>query len=88
MRGVSDHDNEVLQRRWFAALTATRRLEGECRQLLNALRYADAAWRRACGELAVFEALTEALEEQMTYRDDEAPVRSCETLTLAEVSAA
>lgn len=87
MRGVSDHDNELLQRRWFAALMATRRLEGECRQLLNALRQADAAWRRACSELAAFEALTEALEEQVSVKD-EVPAPAREPLRLPAVSAA
>jgi hypothetical protein len=80
-------DAELLQRRWFAALRATRRLEAECRQLLNALRYADEAWRRACGELEAFEALSDALEEQLT-RLDEAPARRREPERLAVVSAA
>jgi len=87
MHGVSDHDNELLQRRWFAALLATRRLEVECRQLLNALRHADQAWRRACGELVDFEALTDALEEQLTGKDD-APAPRRESLDLPVVSAA
>ena len=80
-------DAELLQRRWFAALRATRRLETECRQLLNALRHADEAWRRACGELEAFEALTDALEEQLTSLD-EAPVRRRVPPRLAVVSAA
>jgi hypothetical protein len=80
-------DGELLQRRWFAAVRATRRLEAECRQLLNTLRHADEAWRRACGELEAFEALTDALEEQLTCMD-EAPVRRCEPLRLGAVSAA
>lgn len=37
---------------------------------LNALRHADEAWRRACSQLAEFENLTDALEEQMDRRDD------------------
>ena len=65
----AEPENELLQRRWFAALTATRRIEAECRQLLLALRYADETWRRACRELAEYEALAEALEKQLTCED-------------------
>ena len=81
-------DAELLQRRWFAALRARRRLETECRQLLNALRHADEAWRRACGELEAFEALTDALEEQLTCVDEAPPVRRPARPRLAVVSAA
>jgi len=80
-------DAELLQRRWFAALRATQRLEAECRQLLNALWHADEAWRRACGELEAFEALSDALEEQLACMD-EAPLRRCDLRRLAVVSAA
>jgi hypothetical protein len=86
--GLDDEpEAELLQRRWFAALLATRRLETECRQLLSALRHADQAWRRACTELVAFEALTDALEEQLTCRD-ESPVRPPELVSFQAVSAA
>jgi hypothetical protein len=65
----AEPEAELVQRRWFAAMLATRRLETECRQLLNALRQADQAWRRACTELAEFETLTDALEEQLSGPD-------------------
>jgi hypothetical protein len=87
MHGVTDHDNELLQRRWFAALLATRRLEVECRQRLNALRHADQAWRRACSEFVEFEALADALEEQLTAKDD-TPAPRREPVVLPVVSAA
>jgi hypothetical protein len=71
----AEPEAELRQRRWFAALTATRRLEAECIQLLNALRHADEAWRRACTELAEFETLTEVLEAQL-HDPDQAPANS------------
>jgi hypothetical protein len=85
--GMSEHEDEVLQRRWVAAQAASRRLEVQCRQLLNALRHADEAWRRACCQLAEFENLTDALEEQMDRRDD-MPVRAREPVALPAVHAA
>jgi hypothetical protein len=83
----AEPENELLQRRWFAALTATRRLEAECRQMLIALRYADEAWRRACTELAEYEALADALEKQLTC-EDETPARAHEPTYLPAVSVA
>jgi hypothetical protein len=59
---------ELLERRWFALLTAIRGLQGECTILLEASKLADVAWRRACSQLAEFEALRDALEEQMSAR--------------------
>jgi hypothetical protein len=57
---------ELLERRWFALLSAIRSLEGECGILLEASKLADVAWRRACAQLAEFEALRDALEDQMS----------------------
>jgi molybdenum-dependent DNA-binding transcriptional regulator ModE len=57
---------EVIERRWFALLSAIRSLQGECGVLLEASKLADVAWRRACMQLAEFEALRDALEEQMS----------------------
>jgi hypothetical protein len=59
---------ELLERRWFALLSAIRSLQGECGILLEASKLADIAWRRACVQLAEFEALRDALEEQMSAR--------------------
>ena len=59
---------EVIERRWFELLSAIRGLQGECGILLEASKLADIAWRRACVQLAQFEALRDALEEQMSAR--------------------
>lgn len=59
---------EVIERRWFELLSAIRGLQGECGILLEASKLADIAWRRACVQLAQFEALRDALEEQMCAR--------------------
>jgi hypothetical protein len=59
---------ELTERRWFALLSAIRSLQGECGILLEASKLADIAWRRACVQLAEFEALRDALEEQMSAR--------------------
>lgn len=59
---------EVIERRWFQLLSAIRGLQGECGILLEASELADIAWRRACVQLAEFEALREALEQQMYAR--------------------
>src|ERR1700727_2694046 len=59
---------EVIERRWFELLSAIKSLQGECGILLEASKLADIAWRRACVQLAEFEALRDALEEQMCAR--------------------
>jgi hypothetical protein len=64
----SEAAGELLERRWFALLSAIRSLQGECGILLEASKLADIAWRRACVQLAEFEALRDALEEQMCAR--------------------
>jgi hypothetical protein len=64
----ADAAGELIERRWFALLSAIRSLEGECAILLEASKLADVAWRRACVQLAEFEALRDALEEQMSAR--------------------
>jgi hypothetical protein len=64
----ADTSAELLERRWFALLSAIRGLQGECEILLEASKLADAGWRRACVQLAEFEALRDALEEQMAGR--------------------
>ena len=59
---------ELIERRWFALLSAIKSLQGECGILLEASKLADIAWRRACVQLAEFEALRDALEELMCAR--------------------
>jgi hypothetical protein len=63
-----DATGELIERRWFAVLSAMRSLERECGILLEASKLADIAWRRACVQLVEFEALRDALEEQMSAR--------------------
>jgi hypothetical protein len=64
----ADAAGELNERRWFALLSAIRSVEGECGILLEASKLADLAWRRACVQLAEFEALRDALEEQISAR--------------------
>jgi hypothetical protein len=69
----ADAPGELLERRWFALLSAIRSLQGECGILLEASKLADVAWRRACVQLMEFEALRDALEEQMSARPRPSP---------------
>jgi hypothetical protein len=55
----------LLERRWFAVQATTRGLQAECDLLLEALNLAQAAWQRANRQLAEFEALSDALEDQL-----------------------
>jgi hypothetical protein len=55
----------LLERRWFAVQAATRGMQAECHLLLEALNLAQAAWQRANRQLAEFEALSDALEDQL-----------------------
>jgi hypothetical protein len=64
----ADAAGDLIERRWFALLSAIRCLQVECGTLLEASKLADIAWRRACVQLAEFEALRDALEEQMSAR--------------------
>jgi hypothetical protein len=68
-----DAAGELIERRWFALLSAIRSLEGECGILLEASKLADIAWRRAHVQLAEFKALRDALEEQMSARSRPSP---------------
>lgn len=71
----AEEAGEVIERRWFALLSAIRSLQTECVVLLEASKLADLAWRRACMQLGEFEALRDALEEQMSARSDSTPMR-------------
>jgi hypothetical protein len=64
----ADATGELIERSWFALLSAIRSLQGESGILLEASKLADIAWRRSCAQLAQFEALRDALEEQMSAR--------------------
>ena len=71
----SEAAGEAIERRWFALLSAIRSLQTECGVLLEASKLADVSWRRACMQLAEFEALRDALEEQMSVKAPSAPRR-------------
>jgi hypothetical protein len=59
----------LLERRWFAVQSAARGMQAECDLLLEALNLAQAAWQRANRQLAEFEALSDALEDQLAAVD-------------------
>jgi hypothetical protein len=61
---------ELVERRWFALLSAIGSLQAECGVLLEASMLAEVSWRRACVQLAEFEALRDVLEEQMSTPDE------------------
>ena len=64
---------DLVERRWFALLSAIKNLQSECAVLLEASKLADVAWRRACVQLAEFEALRDALEEEISARPASPP---------------
>ena len=59
----------LLERRWFAVQAATRGMQAECDLLLEASNLAQAAWQRANQQLTEFEALSDALEDQLAAVD-------------------
>jgi hypothetical protein len=65
-RELGEPATELLERRWFALLSAIGSLQAECGVLLEASKLADVAWRRACVQLAEFEALRDEIEEQLS----------------------
>ena len=72
----SEAASEVIERRWFALVSAIHSLQTECNVLLEASKLADVAWRRACMQLAEFEALRDALEEEMSiHKAPSVPMR-------------
>ena len=62
----ADVGGDMPGRRWFALLSAIENMQSECAVLLEASKLADVAWRRACVQLAEFEALRDALEEEIS----------------------
>lgn len=65
---AAEAPGELTERRWFSLLFAIRSLQAECEILLEASILADVAWKRACAQLAQFETLRDALEEEMSAR--------------------
>ena len=64
---------DMPERRWFALLSAIKNLQSECAVLLDASKLADVAWRRSCVQLAEFEALRDALDEEISARSTSLP---------------
>lgn len=66
-------DNEaaaaLIERRWFATITAVRELQAECEVLREVMEMAENAWRRARSQLARLETLRDALGEELAERD-------------------
>ena len=71
----ADVGGDMPERRWFALLSAIENLHSECAVLLEASKLADVAWRRACVQLAEFEALRDALEEEISGKPVPPPAR-------------
>ncbi len=55
----------LLERRWFASITAARAMQAECDLLREVMELAEDAWRRARGQLVRLEALRDALGEHL-----------------------
>ncbi len=66
----------LLERRWFASITAVRTLQAECDILREVMEQAEAAWRRARSELVRLEELRDALGDELALCEahQEAPV--------------
>jgi hypothetical protein len=59
----------LLERRWFASITAVRGMRAECEVLREVMEMAEVAWRRARSQLARLEAVRDALGEELAERD-------------------
>ena len=69
--GYPDRDTaaNLLERRWFSSITAVQAAEAECEVLREVVELAEAAWRRARSQLAKYEALRDAFDEELAARD-------------------
>lgn len=56
---------DLLERRWFASMTAARAKQSECQALRELMEIARASWQEAYGELCRLEVLRDALGEEM-----------------------
>jgi hypothetical protein len=59
----------MLERRWFASITAARAMRAECETLREVMEMAESAWRRARTELVRLERLCDALGEELAEID-------------------
>ena len=60
-----DFAENLLERRWFAAMAAARAKQAECQALLEVVEIARATWRDSRVQLMNLEALRDALGEKM-----------------------
>jgi hypothetical protein len=67
--GEGDAALGLLERRWFASMSAARALQAECEVLRGVMELAEGAWRRARIELARLEEIRDALGEELADRD-------------------
>lgn len=59
----------LLERRWFASITAVRAKQAECEVLREVMEMAEEAWRRARSQIAQLEAVRDALGDELAARD-------------------
>jgi len=64
-----DASAALLERRWFASITAVRAMQAECELLREVMQLAEDAWRCARGQLVRLEALRDALGEELADRE-------------------
>lgn len=69
LEGDSDAAAALIERRWFAAHAAARSLQAECEVLREVMEMAENAWRHARTQLAQFESLCDALEQELAERE-------------------
>ncbi len=78
----------LLERRWFASITAVRTMQADCEVLREVMEVAEASWRRARTRLAELESLRDALGDQLTEIDGQHPELEPKPLLRAVLSAA
>lgn len=61
----ADAAANLLERQWFAAFKAASGARAECEALLESMALVEAAWSRARVRLCEFEALRDALGEEL-----------------------
>jgi hypothetical protein len=61
---------QILERRWFAALSAVQGLQAECEVLRGVVELAVDDWRRTRAQLARLEALRDTLGERLAAMDE------------------
>jgi uncharacterized protein YicC (UPF0701 family) len=67
----SDIAANLLERRWFASMTAARAKQAECDALLEVMAMVKASWRYSRAELLKLEAVRDALADAVTGRPAE-----------------